>query len=260
MMMRLSFLTFLATGLMVINPTLGFATVPSVPDCGIQSFKRQSPLISTSTSLSMAATLYGSQGSRSPLVNWGASELDVPLEMAKDMSQNPHPFGQIPCLTDDDDVCVFESGAILNHLYLKSKTYETDSAAKRAAIFSWISWANASLDPICFLETPQGKVYDTGFREPNRRIDTLNKHLAKNEFLVDGGFSLADVAVASYLLYVVQFFPDVDFSDKWPDVISYMKKCAGRDGYAKAFGGNVQSFLVNALNDMGKKKKMFGMF
>ena len=31
-----------------------------------------------------------------------------------------------------------------------------------------------SLDPICFLETPNGKVYDTGLKKPNQRIDKLN--------------------------------------------------------------------------------------
>jgi len=102
----------------------------------------------------MALTLYGSQGSRSPLVNWAANELDLSLTMG-DLSKNPHPFKQIPCLTDDNDVVVFESGAILNYLQLKA---DEKNAKKSAAITSWISWANASLDPICFLETPDGKV------------------------------------------------------------------------------------------------------
>ena len=106
----------------------------------------------------MALTLYGSQGSRSPLVNWAANELDLPLAMG-DLSKNPHPFKQIPCLTDDNDVVVFESGAILNHLQVKADEKKDDIDAKKsAAIISWISWANASLDPICFLETPDGKV------------------------------------------------------------------------------------------------------
>ena len=96
-----------------------------------------------------------SKGSRSPLVNWGAYESGVPIEMG-DLSKNPHPFGQIPSLTDDDDVIVFESGAILQHVY--SKISSNDSPSRQAAILSWISWANASLDPICFLETPEGKV------------------------------------------------------------------------------------------------------
>lgn len=78
--------------------------------------------------------------------------------MAKDLSKNPHPFGQIPCLTDDDDVVVFESGAILNYLQSKADKKGMAGNARSAEVASWISWANASLDPICFLETPEGKV------------------------------------------------------------------------------------------------------
>jgi len=105
----------------------------------------------------MGVTLYGSQGSRSPLVNWGAYESGVPLTSG-DLNRNPHPFKQIPSLTDDDGVVVFESGAILQYVYSKGEAANIDSASRRAAITSWIAWANASLDPICFLETPEGKV------------------------------------------------------------------------------------------------------
>lgn len=111
----------------------------------------------STTSLSMSLTLYGSRGSRSPLVNWAANELNIPLE-AGDLSRNPHPFGQIPCLTDDNGVVVFESGAILNYLQSKADDKGIHGDAKSSAVASWISWANASLDPICFLETPEGKV------------------------------------------------------------------------------------------------------
>ena len=88
------------------------------------------------SSLGMGVTLYGSQGSRSPLVNWGAYELDVSLSMG-DLALNPHPFGQIPCLADDEGVTVFESGAILQYIYGKAST--NDSESRKAAITSWIS-------------------------------------------------------------------------------------------------------------------------
>jgi len=181
-----------------------------------------------------------------------------------DLSRNPHPFGQIPCLVDEDapGSVVFESGAILNYLYRKSDAGATDDDKRAGSVLSWIAWANASLDPICFLETPDGKVYDTGLRKPNRRIAALDALLADREFLVDGGFSLADVAVASYLLYVPQFFRDVDLS-RWPNVVRYMKDCAGREGYRGAFGEGVQGYLLDALEKMGggeEKKKLFGMF
>ena len=92
---------------------------------------------SSTSSLSMALTLYGSQGSRSPLVNWAANELNLSVE-AGDLSKNPHPFGQIPCLTDDNGVLVFESGAILNYLQSKAANKGIHDDKKMAAVSSWI--------------------------------------------------------------------------------------------------------------------------
>ena len=48
-------------------------------------------------------TLWGSPGSRSPLVDWYLHELDVPFD-AKSPGDpnNPHPFGQIPALRDGE--------------------------------------------------------------------------------------------------------------------------------------------------------------
>ena len=212
--------------------------------------------IKSSTSLMAGLTLYGHPGTRSPLVNWGAEEVGLKLTMG-DLSKNPHPFGQIPCLTDDDDVLVFESGAILQ--YLHDQTKEKLSKSQAAAVTSWITWANASLDPICFLETPEGKVYDTGLKKPNRRLDQLDKMLSKQKFLTGNDFTLADVAVASYLLYVLQFFPGIDIS-RWPNMKQYMISSCSRPGYAKAFGENTQAYLLEQLNAKSEEKKLFGMF
>merc|ERR1740138_244125 len=132
------------------------------------------------------------------------------------------------------DATLFESGAILAYL-VNSLDKETDEVRK-AAIISWIVWANASLDPICFLETPEGKVYDTGLKNPKqRRIVKLDDMFSKQQFIVSDEFTLADVAIASYLLYVPQFFPDVKLG-QWPHLVAYMKRCAERPAYGKAFG------------------------
>jgi glutathione S-transferase len=213
--------------------------------------------------------LYGHPGTRSPLVNWACYELGLSdFKMASDLSTNPHPFGQVPCLVHktgvladasdgekekrgEQDVVVFESGAILQYLYTLH-AQRSDSPLPQSqmwSIFSWIAWANASLDPICFLETPQGKVYDTGLRvDPaSRKLKQLNALLSRQKFLLGDEFTVADVAVASYLLYVVQFFPDVDLSP-WPATQSYMLACAGRPSYRKAFGDRVASYLLDRLS------------
>jgi glutathione S-transferase len=226
-------------------------------------------------------TLYGHPGTRSPLVNWACHELGIMnswVDEAADLSQNPHPFGQLPCLVasrrtvdrkstgdgtsssgsdeGDDGEVIFESGAILQYLYLlyvqhrENGTMAGSSAvtSPTGSILSWIAWANASLDPVCFLETPQGKVYDTGLRADtkNRKLRRLDNILSRQPYLLGDEFTVADVAVASYLLYVVQFFPDVDLTP-WPAIKSYMKACASRPSYRKAFGDRVASYLVERL-------------
>jgi len=198
-----------------------------------------------------------------------------------DLANNPHPFGQIPCLTDTNDVVVFESGAILQYLHQQKQQESCLTPAQSAAVISWITWANASLDPVCFKETPQGKVYDTGLRLQQdsssrpRIIDRLDALLTTDDddasFLVPGaGFTLADVAVASYLLYVVQFFPDVaaGIARQWPRVHGYMQRCVGRPAYGRAYGAETQQRLVAALQAAAEappplpqlKNKKFGMF
>jgi len=198
----------------------------------------------SSTALCMGVTIYGHPDSRSPLVDWACYELGVDFDMG-DLSKNPHPFQQIPCLTDDDNVVVFESGAILQYLL---NYYVSLSDSDRAATMSWITWTNASLDPICFVKTPEGTVYDIGLGKPNRRIERLNEILSQQDYLVASEFSLADVAVASYLLHMLRFFPDFDVS-RWPSIVRYLKDCASRPAYGQAFGDQVQSMLVNKLSE-----------
>lgn len=217
-----------------------------------------------STALSML-TLYGSPGSRSPLIDWAAYELDLPFSRAPDLSTNPHPFKQIPCLVDGEEV-IFESGAILIHLFHLALKKNEVNDKQQASIISWIVWANASLDPICFLETPDGKVYDTGLKKPNRRIDTIDQLLSSQAYMTGDNFTIADVAIASYLLYVPQFFQDIDLS-RWPNVVRYMQDCANREMYGKAFGKPVQNFLLQKLEIMAqssgssdKENKLFGLF
>lgn len=70
---------------------------------------------SSSISMDSGLTLYGSQQTRSPLVNWYLEEKSIPFTQ-KAPRPSAHPFGQTPFLTDDGGVEVFESGAILLYI------------------------------------------------------------------------------------------------------------------------------------------------
>jgi glutathione S-transferase len=93
-------------------------------------------------------------------------------------------------------------------------------------------------------------------------MQDLETLLSKQEYLIDNNFSLADVAVSSYLLFVPQFFRDIQFH-RCPNVVKYMLRCASREGYGKAYSLKVQNFVVTHLKNMSlsipKEKKLFGM-
>lgn len=168
-------------------------------------------------------------------MNWFAEEVGIPLQ--KPSSQpNPHPFGQVPCLTDDDGaVQVFESGAIL--LYLADRYGGESTPQSRAAYTKWVVYANATLDGLCFGAVP-GDHRVRGACIGNldvKGVKLLEDILANREWILDEGFSVADVAVGAYLNYVPVFFPQTDLSAT-PNIARYMKRCSERPAFAKAFG------------------------
>jgi glutathione S-transferase len=88
-------------------------------------------------------------------------------------------------------------------------------------------------------------------KNPNRRIALLDRLLFKQDFLVEGVFTVADVSVSAYFLYVLQFFPGIDLS-RWPSVVKYLQTCVSRTAYGQAFGNRVQASLEGALADMAR--------
>lgn len=182
-----------------------------------------------------AITLYGSQQTRSPLVNWYLLEKDIPFVL-QPPRQSPNPFGQVPFL-QDGEVDVFESGAIL--LYLADVYGGYSTAAERAKYTKWVVWANSELDKLCFGVGMRGSSLD----KPNvRALDVLNRILESSEWLVDDKFSVADVAVGSYLNYVPVFFRDVNPTNR-QGVVRYMERCANREKFAEAFGEEHATFV-----------------
>lgn len=179
--------------------------------------------------INMEINLHGSQQTRSPLINWYLIESNIPF---KQLPPRPskHPFGQIPFLTDGN-VEVFESGAIL--LYLADAYGGNNTPEKRASYTKWVVWANSELDGLCFGKGMSGTQLD----KPNKALDILERIFKDNEWLVDNTFSVADVAVGSYLNYVPVFFRNVNLSGR-PNIASYMLRCAERAPFAEAFGSD----------------------
>lgn len=124
---------------------------------------------------------------------------------------------------------MFESRAIL--LYLADKYGGQDTPEKRAKYTKWVIWANSTLEEICFGPGFSG----TQLAQPSKAMDTLEKLLGDSDWLVDGEFSVADVAVASYLNSAPFFFGSINLRLR-PKIASYMRRCAARPAFVQAFG------------------------
>eukprot|EP00877_Chromochloris_zofingiensis_P007915 jgi/Chrzof1/3377/Cz12g23060.t1 len=165
------------------------------------------------------------------MVEWYLKEIGHPAEVVNlNLKEKEHrspeflkvnPFGKVPA-AEDGECKLFESGAILLYIADKYDGYSTPEKRGRAA--QWILFANSTLFDAVFVEA---------FRErwmPDV-MGNLNNYLSDKQWLEGDDFTVADVAMGSYLLYIPAFCPQVDLSP-WPNVVKYMDRCAKRPACA----------------------------
>lgn len=190
-----------------------------------------------------AIKLYTNPGSRGKIGEWVLAELQVPYEMVLlDMKKGEHrtpeylainPFGKVPSM-EDGDLKLFESGAILLHLATKYGNLSADSLSKA---YQWTLFANSTMSTAFF--NNRNQMADM--------LGPLNSLLSSNEYLEGPEFSVSDIAVGAYLLYLPLFYPEMfvpgSFADKYPAVWQYMTRIMQRPSCPTAYREGMQRAL-----------------
>eukprot|EP00884_Botryococcus_braunii_P011802 jgi/Botrbrau1/20622/Bobra.113_1s0047.1 len=173
-------------------------------------------------------TLYTNPRSRGKILEWYLEELGTPYarnelsyearDHKADWFLKINPMGKLPALTDGD-LKLFESGALL--LYVADK-YDPSvtTPEQRALAAQWVLFANATLGPGMFDPAQQEK-------QMEGIMNALEVALQGQDYLVDNKFSVSDVAIGSYLLYCLLFYPQLDYSP-WPNVKAYVERLKSR--------------------------------
>jgi len=113
------------------------------------------------------------------------------------------PNNKIPAIYDrDQDVSVFESGAILIHLAEKTGKFLPQAPAERAKVLEWLSWQIAGFGPMLgqlnhFMNRADEKMplaIQRFFDESVRLYQVLDKQLDGQDY-VAGAYSIADMAI-----------------------------------------------------------------
>ena len=185
------------------------------------------------------------------------------------------PNGRMPAIIDPDGpggepISIFESGAILQYLGLKSgKFYPTDPRAK-AEVDQWLFWQIGGLGPMAgqthhFRQYAPALIKDQRqiaygvnryTNETHRLYGVLNRRLADRDF-VAGDYSIADMACWPWLLPVAQGQDLADF----PNLRAWVERVGARPGVVagKAVGADLRRDLGRAGSEADAARKvLFG--
>ena len=131
-----------------------------------------------------------------------------PIRLEKDEQKEPwfrrlNPNGRIPVIVDksNDDVAVFESGAILIYLAEKSGMLFPQEPRRRSEVLQWLMFQMSGLGPmqgqahVFHRYAPQKIEYalERYQSETRRLYEVLDQRLSAHEYLVDD-YSIADIA------------------------------------------------------------------
>lgn len=149
------------------------------------------------------------------------------------------PNNRIPAIVDrDNGQSVFESGAILIYLALKSGRFYP--AENRTRILQWLMWQVSSFGPYLgrahyFLKYNPGKApfaEDWFSAEAKRLYGVLDKLLAQQRFMC-GDYSIADLATFPWAAR--HQWQRIDLND-YPNVKRWYLEIAARPNVIKGYG------------------------
>jgi glutathione S-transferase len=114
-------------------------------------------------------------------------------------------WGQVPAIELDDGRTLAQSNAIIRYLARGSDLIPSEGFAA-AKMDEWLFWEQYSHEPyvaVCrfqmvYLGKSAAELDPEKVKRGYAALDHLERHLARNRFLVDAAFSLADVALVAY--------------------------------------------------------------
>jgi glutathione S-transferase len=203
--------------------------------------------------ITMSITYYYAPMSTAVRATWAVEELGVPcerrrLDIQKKETKTPeflkmNPNGVVPLLVVDGTP-IFESTAILIYLgetYGVEKGLYPAPGLKRAETLKWVIWANVGFfeplnrwarnrAPFVPDEQKNAKAAEAAGHDLGAVMKVLDDALAGKSYLVDDKFSLADLAVSSYLGWLM--FMGYDYS-AFKNVKAWGDRCLGRPAALK---------------------------
>ncbi|ENN85207.1 glutatione S-transferase [Rhizobium freirei PRF 81] len=193
-------------------------------------------------------------------VRWALEEVgqsyEVRLVSFKAMKEPAHlalqPFGQIPTY-EENDLALFESGAIVFHIADCHEGLFPNDANARARAITWMFAAVSTMEPP-INERAVARLLERGEswceqRLPiveeriRKRLSELSGRLGDAEWL-DGNFSAGDLLMVSVLLRL----KGSELLNEYPNLSAYVARGEARPAYRRAFDAQLAVFAASSAN------------
>jgi GST-like protein len=168
-----------------------------------------------------------------------------PVDISKEEQFKPEflkisPNNRIPAIVDrDNDLPLFESGAIL--MYLAEKTGKLMPKNERARwhTVQWLMWQMGGVGPMLgqihhFLRAAKGKAPyadERYVKEGKRLYGVLERQLGRSEY-VAGDYSIADISIWPW---ISRFEWQTIDMNEYPNVVRWYKAIAARPAVEKGY-------------------------
>ncbi|MBB6487378.1 glutathione S-transferase family protein [Rhizobium lusitanum] len=189
-------------------------------------------------------------------LRWALEEVRQPYKVRlvsfQAMKEPAHralqPFGQIPTY-EEDDLALFESGAIVLYIADRHPGLLPIDANARAGAIMWMFAAVSTMEPPIAERTvarlverneswceQRLPIVDERIRQ---RLGELSKRLGEADWL-DGQFSAGDLLMVSVLLRL----KSAGLLDEYPNLSAYVARGEARPAYRRAFAAQLAAFIA----------------
>jgi glutathione S-transferase len=158
------------------------------------------------------------------------------------------PFGQVP-FYQEDDLVLFESGAILLHIAAKSDVLMPADATSRAQVTAWMFAAVNTIEPyVANLTTIDLFNADQEWAKARRpaelekvqtRLSALTQRLGARDYLETSNFTVADLLMTT----VLRIPRHCDLLAQYPALDTYRQRCEARPAFKRALDAQMADFV-----------------
>jgi len=169
-------------------------------------------------------------------------EVDNPWK-ADAVTPKFNPLGKVPVLVLDDGTTLFDSRVIVQYLDTVSPVSRLipDTGRQRIAVKRWEALADGLCDAAAAIvierRRPAGQLSPEWIERQRAKIDLALRELAhdlgERAWCNGEAYSLADIATGCALAYLDLRHPDLDWRERYPNLVKLAEKLAKRTSFVE---------------------------